>query len=199
MKALSPQPVSQSPEGSSRHFNLKLDQLVNNPRVSQSPEGSSRHFNSGRRLKMAVSPGLSQSPEGSSRHFNYVLRPNCDQTAGVSIARRLFSSFQLFWQELSCLNPVMKSQSPEGSSRHFNGYRRNWLENLEKDVSIARRLFSSFQHVEKKLLVNKSCESQSPEGSSRHFNRKYGAQHALPGSKCLNRPKALLVISTRNR
>ena len=112
---------------------------------------------------------MSQSPEGSSRHFSSLLQKQELFGTYVSIARRLFSSFQLRHSFTFIERQGMQvSQSPEGSSRHFSRIEID-PNYCGEHVSIARRLFSSFQ--QKELASNSNDR------------------------RCLNRPKALLVIS----
>ena len=213
--------LSQSPEGSSRHFSEATNQFLTSTNLSQSPEGSSRHFSTCMTEWAIANVTPSQSPEGSSRHFSFFQYMVKHQSALlVSIARRLFSSFQR--------NGGPPKQKPGR-------------------VSIARRLFSSFQqyvrYIENQVIFNFSLnrpkallvisatgqprrrspwrqESQSPEGSSRHFSMcdcgiptgqtdmqsqsPEGSSRHFSRMKLaidadfldrLNRPKALLVIS----
>ena len=114
----------------------------------------------------------SQSPEGSSRHFNVVVKALGELYAEyVSIARRLFSSFQQKRQLLDKLKTLQQ-------------------------VSIARRLFSSFQLPNGSQYDDKRTVSQSPRRLFSSFQRNGGAASDGLVTKCLNRPKALLVIST---
>ena len=137
--------MSQSPEGSSRHFsNRSCPSWSPRPMASQSPEGSSRHFSGTTLGGISGVYVKSQSPEGSSRHFSWK-RWTCRKAFGSCLNRPkalLVISAEKFFEVT--LEGGKKSQSPEGSSRHFS--RPHLLGRLASFlVSIARRLFSSFQ------------------------------------------------------
>ena len=162
--------MSQSPEGSSRHFSS------NTQRGRQS---AAQHVSIARRLfssfqlaeqiQQGQRPRESQSPEGSSRHFSWISpsRPSLLIKSG--------------------------SQSPEGSSRHFSS-KSFWKEKGKNCVSIARRLFSSFQ-----LLVHGEyyCGLYHVSIARRLFSsfQLDGIVSKVEHVNGLNRPKALLVIS----
>ena len=187
-------------------------------KMSQSPEGSSRHFSTFGRFVMrsnwqclnrpkallVISAGCSTAakkfPTKSLNRPKALLVISasirsavCPTRWKVSIARRLFSSFQLAYLKQEWKTGDL-SQSPEGSSRHFSIVFSVGGEEFEMSQSPegSSRHFSLTYPADGSEL--EQWVSQSPEGSSRHFSWKERARNTRsPG--CLNRPKALLVIS----
>ena len=114
---------------------------------------------------------MSQSPEGSSRHFS----AHRGQTKGtrlcVSIARRLFSSFQLVILD------------------YFDPFFKGSLNRPKALLVISALLLKELQESKKECLNRpKALLVISAEG--------LGLVSSI-SSHCLNRPKALLVISAR--
>ena len=213
--------VSQSPEGSSRHFNASnvqfgrgnkevsiarrlfssFQQQLGVPAeqvaaMSQSPEGSSRHFNQYEFFRIALESECLNRPK-ALLVISTLSRFACrKRETHVSIARRLFSSFQRV-KTMSAPRTTLMSQSPEGSSRHFNFNISNIFTQHTRIVSIARRLFSSFQPaaILRTRAGSRWCLNR-PKALLVISTLKKVFDEDLIVEACLNRPKALLVIST---
>ena len=164
---------SQSPKGSSYHFDLftrlykeiKIKKVAITQRLflslrrvsikdaietfikSQSPKGSSYHFDHNIVIDSYVSLATSQSPKGSSYHFDSRC---CRINPFIAKKSQSPKGSSYHFDLTEALKPITggvpESQSPKGSSYHFD-FAKDVCNHLGQFVAITQRLFLSLRRL----------------------------------------------------